>query len=53
MAYFTFAAQAVGKLHVQIHSPYLRLDTAKRRLNGRAKVWTSLREIGDAIDEDC
>ena len=53
MAYFTFAAQAVGNLQVQIHSPYLRLDTVKIFLKGRADVWTSLREIINAIDEEC
>ena len=52
MAYFTFAAQAVEKLKVQMHSPYFRLDTVKVYLKDREKVWTSLREIIDAIDDE-
>ena len=53
MAYFTFAAQAVEKLQVQINSPYFRLDTVKMYIEDRVKVWESIRKTSYASDAEC
>ena len=42
MAYFTFAAQAVGKLQIQIPSTYFRLDTTKGCLADKKSPWRSI-----------